>query len=76
VRSNRRNLKIAAAGVVELVNNVVYNWGRGGFELADSVGIRVNAVGNRIQSGDSTDNSRYPIVIGDSDKSMYVRDNV
>ena len=78
-----RNPQLAnAGGVVDCVNNVIYNWGSYGTIIRGSAGDprrspRVNLIGNYYRRGPDSHPSRYPVAIAHlAERSLYVRDNI
>jgi pectate lyase len=76
-----RNPEVDAAGTVDLVNNVVYHWGKGAVRAGDKLGTStpVNAVGNYFKRG-PTHSGGYEIKGGDTgvptDPLFYVQGNI
>ncbi len=68
--NNDRNPK--AKGVIDFVNNVVYNWGAYGFVAGDSAGRSdVNLVGNYFIAGPSSTKRDDPLFRGNANFHLY-----
>ncbi|MBP9706833.1 MAG: hypothetical protein KBD78_04265 [Oligoflexales bacterium] len=75
-----RNLRQASFGVVDFVNNVIYNWGIVATEANDAqTKVPLNVVGNYYKAGKSTKNSSFEVEI-DADNgfgaAVYVAGNI
>jgi pectate lyase len=76
-----RNPEIDAAGTVDLVNNVVYHWGKAAVRAGDQLGTTtpVNIVGNVFKPG-PTSSRGYEVRGGDTgaptDPHFYVQGNI
>ncbi|MGE0384295.1 MAG: polysaccharide lyase family 1 protein [Gammaproteobacteria bacterium] len=76
-----RNPLVKDAGAVDLVENVIYNWGRTGAEAVDEIGMQaqLNVIGNRWLAGPSS--VAPPFVAGRGDRPgslparIHARDN-
>lgn len=77
-----RNPQHTSDGIVDVVNNVMYNYFSGGLILANGFGWPVigNAVGNYAKTGPKTQYPKNGILLkhvaGQPPMSIYVRDNV
>jgi pectate lyase len=72
--NNDRNPK--AKGVIDFVNNVVYNWGAYGFVAGDSAGRSdVNVVGNCFIAGPSSTRRDDPLFRGNANFHLYFEGN-
>lgn len=75
-----RNPRHAAWGTVDIVNNVIYNWGHVGFEANDAqTKAPANLVGNYFKRGTNTSTSQYEIHVDAENghgASLYVLNNL
>jgi pectate lyase len=67
VHNNARNPRIKASGMVDVVNNVVYNPGPHSLiSISDDYGVvSTNIVGNYAQHGVNSDTEKYLVALGD-----------
>ena len=63
-----RNPRNSSSGLVDAVNNVVYDYGVRGMNVADSSGVIVpqNVVGNYFKAGPSTEDYAYGVDVSDN----------
>lgn len=84
--NNSRNPNIRTVGAVEVVNNVIYNFGAFGTEADNRDGNggsttqtnKLNVIGNYYKAGADTFTNRYEVLINSSVNlpSLYVLDNI
>jgi pectate lyase len=70
-----RNPLVINSGAVDVVENVVYNWGRTGGEIHDDAGFpaQINVIGNRYLKGPSSTAPEFVIHKGEKPASTYPR---
>ncbi len=74
MNNNDRNPK--TKGILDFVNNVVYNWGAYAYVAGDSAGLSYgNVVGNYFIAGPSSTELNDPISRGNANYSMYMDGN-
>jgi pectate lyase len=78
--NNDRNPRNSASGLVDAVNNVVYDYGIRGMNISDSSGTVVpqNVVGNYFKGGPSTEDYAYGVDVSDdgAGAALFVEGNV
>jgi pectate lyase len=80
VHNNRRNPEVNTVGTVDVVNNVIYNYGEVAGQVSDKRGgVPLNFVGNYYKPGPDSDRSRYELdvyLVRDTGLRLYVRGNI
>jgi pectate lyase len=68
-----RNPLVINSGAVDVVENIIYNWGRTGGEVHDDAGFsaQINLIGNRYLQGPSSTAPEFVIHKGDKPASAY-----
>jgi pectate lyase len=78
--NNDRNPRSSSAGLVDAVNNVVYDYGVRGVNVSDSSGVIVpqNVVGNYFKAGPSTEDYAHGVDVSDmgAGAALFVDGNV
>lgn len=76
--NNDRNPRIKTSGVMDIVNNVFYNFGDNAGVFSRDVGpMSINYVGNHVRTGgDSNDNYEVAVWNKAYPLALYVRDNL
>ena len=80
VHNNRRNPEVNTVGTVDVVNNVIYNYGEVAAQVSDKRGgVPLNLVGNYFKPGPDSDLSRYELdayLVRGAGLRLYVRGNL
>ena len=68
-----RNPLVKDAGAVDIVENLVYNWGRTGAEVVDEIGreAHLNVIGNLYLAGPASEAPAFVVNQGETARSIY-----
>jgi pectate lyase len=79
VHNNKRSPEVNTVGTVDVVNNVIYNYGAVAGQVSDKRGVPLNFVGNYYKPGPDSDRSRYELdayLVRGTGLRLYVRGNI
>lgn len=75
--NNQRNPRVQGSKQLEVINNIIYNWGSIGMEMTtENSGPAVNIISNYAKGGVNSGNGKWPRLLSGPAQSIYVSGNI